>query len=79
MSGTGEARGGKEVQPVEQQTKTILFVPHDNRPTSCEQSAEAAEKLGYRVLMPPKEMRPLVPITASLLFQRLPVAAWTPS
>ena len=56
MSGTGEARGGKEVQPVEQQTKTILFVPHDNRPTSCEQSAEAAEKLGYRVLMPPKEM-----------------------
>ena len=35
---------------------TILFVPHDNRPTSCEQSAEAPELLGYNVLMPPKEM-----------------------
>ena len=35
---------------------TILFVPHDDRPTSREQSAEAAEKLGYTVLMPPKDM-----------------------
>ena len=35
---------------------TILFVPHDDRPTSREQSAEAVEKLGYTVLMPPKEM-----------------------
>jgi len=35
---------------------TILFVPHDNRPTSCEQSAEAPELLGYKVLMPPREI-----------------------
>ena len=35
---------------------TILFVPHDNRPTSCEQSAEAPRLLGYDVLMPPKEL-----------------------
>ncbi|MCR5175324.1 MAG: DUF4127 family protein [Anaerovibrio sp.] len=35
---------------------TILFVPHDNRPTSCEQSAEAPELAGYKVLMPPKEI-----------------------
>lgn len=37
-------------------TGTILFVPHDNRPTSCEQSTEALELAGYRVLMPPKDM-----------------------
>lgn len=56
VSGEGAARGRQEVQAAQPRTKTILFVPHDNRPTSCEQSAEAAEKLGYRVLMPPKEM-----------------------
>ena len=36
--------------------RTILFVPHDNRPTSCEQSAEPLELSGYNVLMPPREM-----------------------
>ena len=35
---------------------TVLFVPHDNRPTSCEQSTEALELAGYRVIMPPKNM-----------------------
>ncbi|ORT99759.1 hypothetical protein D081_1643 [Anaerovibrio sp. JC8] len=35
---------------------TILFVPHDNRPTSCEQSTEALELAGYNVIMPPKDM-----------------------
>ena len=35
---------------------TILFVPQDDRPTSREQSADAVEKLGYTVLMPPKDL-----------------------
>lgn len=43
-------------QAVAKDRGTILFVPHDNRPTSCEQSAEAPERLGYKVLMPPKEL-----------------------
>ncbi|SFT90153.1 Protein of unknown function [Selenomonas sp. GACV-9] len=34
----------------------ILFVPQDNRPTSCEQTADVARKLGYEVIMPDKEL-----------------------
>lgn len=46
-----EAKGNSD-----QSKGTILFVPHDDRPTSRENSAEALEMLGYKVLMPPKEM-----------------------
>ena len=59
FSGCASARSSKDVaaKSSEPQGKgTILFVPHDDRPTSREQSAEAVEKLGYTVLMPPKEM-----------------------
>lgn len=34
----------------------ILFIPHDNRPVSCQQPAEVVEHLGYEVLMPPTEI-----------------------
>ena len=34
----------------------ILFIPHDNRPVSCQQPADAVEQLGYEVLMPPLEL-----------------------
>ena len=56
MEGTSEARKAKSTADPSPRTKTILFVPQDNRPTSREQSAEAVEKLGYRVLMPPREL-----------------------
>ena len=57
FSGCASARSSKAAKAQTSQGKgTILFVPHDDRPTSREQSAEAVEKLGYTVLMPPKEM-----------------------
>lgn len=34
----------------------ILFIPHDDRPTSGPISAEAVEMLGYEVIMPPQRM-----------------------
>ncbi|MCH3959960.1 MAG: DUF4127 family protein [Selenomonas sp.] len=34
----------------------ILFIPHDNRPTSCEQTAAVVKKLGYEVVMPDKKL-----------------------
>ena len=55
LSATGDMPpAGAQAEPRGQ--GTILFVPHDNRPTSCEQSAEALELAGYKVLMPPKNM-----------------------
>ena len=39
-----------------EQTKKIVFVPHDNRPISDKQTAEVAEKLGYKVVVPPDDM-----------------------
>lgn len=35
--------------------KTILFVPHDNRPISFKQTADNIRDLGYEVLTPPQE------------------------
>ena len=34
----------------------ILFIPHDDRPTSCEQTAAVVRKLGYEVVMPDKKL-----------------------
>lgn len=34
----------------------ILYVPHDNRPISEEQTAEVVRKLGYEVLVPPEHL-----------------------
>lgn len=36
--------------------KTILFVPHDNRPISFKQTADNIRDLGYEVLTPPQEL-----------------------
>lgn len=35
--------------------KTIIFVPHDNRPISFKQTADNIRDLGYEVLTPPEE------------------------
>ena len=35
---------------------TILFIPQDNRPTSCEQTADTVRNLGYNVIMPDKAL-----------------------
>ncbi len=35
--------------------KTILFIPHDNRPISFEQTAQNIRDLGYTVLTPPEK------------------------
>ena len=34
----------------------ILFIPHDDRPVSCQQPAEVVAQLGYKILMPPTEL-----------------------
>ncbi len=34
----------------------ILFIPHDNRPISCRQTAAVIEGLGYEVMTPPEEL-----------------------
>lgn len=36
--------------------KTIIFVPHDNRPISFKQTADNIRDLGYEVLTPPEEL-----------------------
>lgn len=36
--------------------KTILFIPHDNRPISFKQTADNIKDLGYEVLTPPEEL-----------------------
>ena len=34
----------------------ILFVPHDGRPVSDQQTADVVRKLGYDVIVPPQEL-----------------------
>lgn len=34
----------------------ILFIPHDNRPISAEETADVVRKAGYEVVMPPEEL-----------------------
>lgn len=36
--------------------KTIIFVPHDNRPISFKQTADNIRDLGYEVLTPPEDL-----------------------
>ena len=48
------AKSAKDVQPANK--GRILFVPHDNRPISDEQTAEVVEKLGYDVMVPPDKI-----------------------
>ncbi|MBO4401137.1 MAG: DUF4127 family protein [Selenomonadaceae bacterium] len=38
------------------EAEKILFVPHDDRPISCQQTAEVIRQAGYEILMPPKEL-----------------------
>ena len=35
--------------------KAIIYIPHDDRPISMEQTADVIERAGYRVIMPPQE------------------------
>ncbi|MDM8144053.1 DUF4127 family protein [Megamonas hypermegale] len=39
----------------EKTAKTILFIPHDNRPISFEQTADNIRHLGYEMLTPPEK------------------------
>lgn len=50
LTGAGQAAAGKKRQP------QIVFVPHDNRPISSEQTAQAVRELGYEVIMPPADI-----------------------
>lgn len=34
----------------------LVFIPHDNRPISCEETADVARAAGYDVVVPPKEL-----------------------
>lgn len=34
----------------------LLFIPHDNRPISGEESADVVRAMGYEVIMPPQEL-----------------------
>lgn len=34
----------------------IIYIPHDNRPISDKQTAEVAQKLGYKIIVPPTEL-----------------------
>lgn len=50
LMAAGEAEAAKKKIP------QIVFVPHDNRPISSEQTAQAVRELGYEVIMPPAEI-----------------------
>ncbi len=50
------AAGRHKAASAAKQKARILFVPQDNRPTSCEQTADVVRKLGYDVVMPDKEL-----------------------
>lgn len=34
----------------------LVFIPHDNRPISCEETADVARAAGYDVVVPPQEL-----------------------
>ncbi len=36
--------------------KRIIYIPHDSRPISDQQTADVAKRLGYEVLVPPKKL-----------------------
>ncbi|MBO6178610.1 MAG: DUF4127 family protein [Selenomonadaceae bacterium] len=35
--------------------KAIIYIPHDDRPISMEQTADVVKRAGYRIIMPPRE------------------------
>lgn len=47
-----EAKAKKE----EVNAKRVLFIPHDNRPISDKQTADALRERGYEVIVPPDDM-----------------------
>lgn len=53
------------------QSKTLLYVPIDNRPCNLFQVMQVAEKIGYEILTPPKE------IIGSKTFNGDPDKLWT--
>ncbi|WP_338626189.1 DUF4127 family protein [Selenomonas sp. TAMA-11512] len=54
--GTGDAAAKAKEKKVEPPAKTILFIPHDNRPISDKQTAAVVRELGYEVIVPPDDM-----------------------
>ena len=51
------AAGSADAKTAAVQSKgKILFVPHDNRPISDQQTADTVRKLGYEVIVPPAEL-----------------------
>ena len=53
----GEARAAGSANAVQVISKgKIVFIPHDDRPTSGEQTAAVVRKLGYEVAMPDKSL-----------------------
>lgn len=53
-AGPGEAKAATPERPG--QGKKIVYIPIDTRPVNDSQTVAVAEKLGYEVLVPPKEM-----------------------
>lgn len=51
VGGSEEAFAKKASEP-----ERIIFVPHDNRPISDEQTADTIRQLGYEVIVPPDEL-----------------------
>lgn len=47
--------GALPTDSVEAARGRLLFIPHDNRPISKDETAAVVEKLGYEVIMPPEE------------------------
>ncbi len=48
------AMAGKRDKPKEKEK--IVFIPHDNRPISDEETADTIRQLGYEVIVPPDEL-----------------------
>lgn len=55
-AGPGEAKAAQEAQARPGQGKKIVYIPIDTRPVNDSQTVAVAEKLGYEVLVPPKEI-----------------------
>ena len=51
LAAAPDAEAKRKIEPVK-----ILYIPHDNRPISDEQTVAVVEKAGYKIIVPPKEL-----------------------
>lgn len=51
LTAAPDAEAKKKTSP-----EKILYIPHDNRPISDEQTVAVVEKAGYKIIVPPKEI-----------------------